>query len=75
MWSGGMAPDLKASAVPLDKAAFASVVRDGQRTQMGMPAFPQLTEEQLEGLRHFIRMRAHETLTQYEEFMQGREVE
>jgi quinohemoprotein ethanol dehydrogenase len=64
-----MAPDLRASAVPLDKAAFASVVRDGQRTQMGMPAFPDLTEEQLEGLRHFIRRRAHNSRERYEEFI------
>ncbi len=75
MWSGSMAPDLRASAVPLDKAAFAGVVRDGQRLQMGMPVFPEMTEEQLDALRHFIRQRANETLPEWEAFMAGLEVE
>ncbi|MCA6078747.1 PQQ-dependent dehydrogenase, methanol/ethanol family [Fulvivirga sedimenti] len=62
MVSGGMAPDLRASAVPFSSEAFASVVRDGARVSMGMPQFPDLTDEQLEGLRHFIRDKSRKDL-------------
>jgi quinohemoprotein ethanol dehydrogenase len=56
--AGGMAPDLRASAIPLDQDAFVSVVRDGARSARAMPAFPHLTDEQLTALRHFIRQQA-----------------
>ena len=60
--SAGMAPDLRASAIPFDKAEFASVVRDGTRVGMGMPAFPDISDEQLDGLRTYIRMVARKSL-------------
>lgn len=53
--SGGMAPDLRASLIPLDKVSFESVVRGGAKLSMGMPAQPDITDEELEGVRHFIR--------------------
>jgi quinohemoprotein ethanol dehydrogenase len=56
----GMAPDLRASAIPLSSEAFVSVVREGMKADMGMPAFSDLSEDELEGLRHFLRKRAHE---------------
>lgn len=56
----GMAPDLRASAIPFSPEVFASIVRDGTKTDMGMPPFNELSDEQLEGLRHFIRKRANE---------------
>lgn len=56
--AGGMAPDLRASAFPLDKAGFTELVRNGARTNMGMPAFPDLTDEQLTALMHYIRKQA-----------------
>jgi quinohemoprotein ethanol dehydrogenase len=56
--AGGMAPDLRASAVPLDQNAFASVVRNGARTHRAMPAFVQLTDDELTALRHYIRQQA-----------------
>jgi len=61
MLGGGMAPDFRGSPIPLGAAAFASVVRNGIKNQMGMPAFPEITDAQLEALRHFIRKRAKET--------------
>ena len=61
MYSGGMAPDLRESQIALDKDAFASVVREGAFNYNGMPSFPDLTDEQLEGLMHYIRQRAIET--------------
>ncbi|PHN02526.1 PQQ-dependent dehydrogenase, methanol/ethanol family [Flavilitoribacter nigricans] len=72
MYAGGMAPDLRASSVPLNQETFASVVRDGSLNLNGMPAFPEITDEQLEALRHFIRHRAKQTLPEYEELIAGK---
>ncbi len=58
----GMAPDLRASAVVLNAEAFRQVVREGALMHMGMPAFKEYTDTDLEALRHFIRLRAKETL-------------
>jgi quinohemoprotein ethanol dehydrogenase len=55
--AGGMAPDLRASTVPLDAAKFATIVKGGVEPR-GMPKFDELSERDLEGLRHFIRARA-----------------
>lgn len=69
MYSGGMAPDLRASQVSLNPEAFASIVRNGSLNQNGMPSFPDITDEQLEALRHFIRKRALETYPEYLELI------
>jgi quinohemoprotein ethanol dehydrogenase len=69
MYSGGMAPDLRASQIVLNKESFSSVVRDGALTQNGMPSFPDISDEQLEALRHFIRKRARDTHSEYEEII------
>ena len=61
MYAGGMAPDLRASALSLEKDAFEMVVRDGAFNFNGMPSFPDISDEQLEGLMHYIRQRAKET--------------
>lgn len=55
----GMAPDLRASPIPLNKEAFTLVVRDGIKVNMGMPAYKELSDEELIALMHFIRMKAH----------------
>ena len=59
--AGGMAPDLLASAVPLSEMTpvFTSIVRDGTRLARGMPGFPDITDEEMQALRHFIRRQAH----------------
>jgi quinohemoprotein ethanol dehydrogenase len=59
--AAGMAPDLRASEIPLIKEAFAAVVRDGAKIAAGMPVRPDITDEQLEALQHYIRQRAQET--------------
>lgn len=56
--AGGYVPDLRASPVPLSKVAFEAVVRDGRLLERGMPAFEELSDEDLESLRHFLRERA-----------------
>lgn len=62
--AGGMAPDLRASALPMSKmeALFTAVVRDGQRVARGMPGFPDIKDVELQALRHYIRKMAHDSL-------------
>jgi quinohemoprotein ethanol dehydrogenase len=60
--SGGISPDLRASPVPLSAEAFNHIVRDGSLVARGMPKFPELTDAQLDGLRHFLRQKAREAL-------------
>jgi len=55
--AGGYAPDLRASRIPLNATAFASVVHGGLQAG-GMPPFPELTDEQLADLQHYIRQQA-----------------
>jgi quinohemoprotein ethanol dehydrogenase len=59
--SGGTAPDLRKSGVPLDAATFEAVVHDGAIMERGMPKFGNLSGAELEGLRHYIRQRARDT--------------
>ncbi len=56
----GMAPDLRASAVPLNITSFADVVRNGSRTNKAMPKFKDISDQQLIALMHFIRQKANE---------------
>ncbi|MDI1295994.1 MAG: PQQ-binding-like beta-propeller repeat protein, partial [bacterium] len=56
--AAGHAPDLRASPVPYDPAAFAAVVHDGALVANGMPRFEEFDATALEGLRHYIRARA-----------------
>ncbi len=55
--AGGGAPDLRASLSPLVKESFAGVVRGGLEVR-GMPKFEELSDRELEALRHYIRARA-----------------
>ena len=62
MMAGGAAPDLRESAVPLDADSFRAVVHDGALLSRGMGAFGNLSDAELEGLRHYIRQRARATM-------------
>ncbi len=53
--SGGPAPDLRASPILLSRTAFLNVVLNGSLRENGMPGFPDLTESEAEGIRHYIR--------------------
>lgn len=57
----GMAPDLRASPIPLNKSLFKSIVHDGIKMNMGMPVYDELNDDDLEALRHFIRLKANES--------------
>jgi quinohemoprotein ethanol dehydrogenase len=56
------APDLRASPIPLSAEAFRDVVKHGSRLARGMPKYADISEEDLESLRHFIRQRARDAL-------------
>jgi quinohemoprotein ethanol dehydrogenase len=56
--AGGLTPDLRASALVADLEDFASVVRDGTRAVNGMPAYADITLDELVALQHYIRNRA-----------------
>jgi quinohemoprotein ethanol dehydrogenase len=56
--SGGAAPDLRASQVPLSAQAFTSVVRGGALAVNGMPKITDLSDEELAALRQYIRSQA-----------------
>ncbi len=55
--AGGGAPDLRASPVPMNPPAFAAAVRGGNEAR-GMPKFEELTDRDLDALRHYLRARA-----------------
>jgi quinohemoprotein ethanol dehydrogenase len=55
--AGGGAPDLRASSVPMNPAAFAASVRAGNEAR-GMPKFGELSDRELDSLRHYLRARA-----------------
>jgi quinohemoprotein ethanol dehydrogenase len=59
---GGSAPDLRKSQVALSADGIASVARDGALVPAGMPQFEELSQQELDGLEHFIRMRARESI-------------
>lgn len=54
----GAAPDLRASTVPLFAEAFRPIVAQGALVANGMPKFDELTDQQLEDVRQYIRHEA-----------------
>jgi len=62
MVGGGAAPDLRKAAAPLSFETFDAVVRGGALRSNGMPQFDNLTEREAQGVQHYIRQRARESL-------------
>jgi quinohemoprotein ethanol dehydrogenase len=58
---GGAAPDLRYSPMIVNHDAFKSVVKEGTLKLNGMPPSPQLSDEQLELIRYYLRARAKQT--------------
>ena len=58
---GGAAPDLRYSPMIVDAAAFKAAVKDGALKLNGMPPSPQVTDDQLEAIRYYLRARAKQT--------------
>ncbi|SFR89012.1 PQQ-dependent dehydrogenase, methanol/ethanol family [Sphingomonas jatrophae] len=61
MIAGGAAPDLRKAGSPLDAEAFKAIVHGGALMERGMGKFDNLSDAELEGIRHYIRQRARET--------------
>ncbi len=61
-----MAPDLRASPLVASPQVFEMVVRQGIKANMGMPAYQDLTDDDLTALRHFIQAKAREAGNQNE---------
>jgi quinohemoprotein ethanol dehydrogenase len=57
--AGGSAPDLRISSVTYSAEAFRQVVKEGALAQNGMPKFGEFDDAMLEGLRQYVRSRAH----------------
>ncbi len=55
---GGAAPDLRFSPMILNAEVFKAVVKDGLLKARGMPPSPHISDEALEQIRHYLRMRA-----------------
>jgi quinohemoprotein ethanol dehydrogenase len=60
--ASGMAPDLRASFVVTSAEQFARVVRSGARAARGMPAYAEITDQELSALQHYIRLLADTAL-------------
>ena len=58
---GGAAPDLRYSPMILSAEVFKSVVKDGVLKSRGMPPSAQISESDLEDMRHYLRLRAMQT--------------
>jgi quinohemoprotein ethanol dehydrogenase len=56
--SGGVAPDLRASTLALDPAAFRNVVKGGVLEARGMPRFGELSDAQVDEVYWYVRQRA-----------------
>jgi quinohemoprotein ethanol dehydrogenase len=56
--AGGFAPDLRASPVPLNAQAFKAIVQGGALEPRGMPKFDELSDQDLDSVRQYIRERA-----------------
>ncbi len=60
----GNGPDLRRSAVPLDRETFHQVVRAGLLEERGMPRFGEFSEAKAEDIREYLRSRAAELRAQ-----------
>ena len=62
--AAGMAPDLRASFVATSTEQFTRVVRNGARAARGMPAYTDISDQELTALQHYIRQQADVALRQ-----------
>ena len=60
--SGAPGPDLRESAIAMDREAFWQVLHDGALLEKGMPRFPGYTRRQTDQMQSFIRAKAREEL-------------
>ena len=60
--TGGPAPDLRESPVPLNAEAFYSVLHDGLLMEKGMPRFTFFDKNAIEGIRQYIRAQSRKAV-------------
>jgi quinohemoprotein ethanol dehydrogenase len=60
--AAGGAPDLRGSAIASNQQALMQVLLKGTLQQRGMPIFDELSEQQVEQIYHYIRLRAQGAL-------------
>ena len=60
--SGAPGPDLRESALALDKEALWQVIHEGAMLSRGMPQFPDFTREQVDQIYSYIRQGARDSL-------------
>jgi quinohemoprotein ethanol dehydrogenase len=61
--AAGIAPDLRTSPAILSPETVTAIVHDGALVENGMPKFAELTDQQREDIRQFVRAAAHEAAT------------
>jgi quinohemoprotein ethanol dehydrogenase len=54
----GAAPDLRFSPIIMEKDAFHAIVKEGALKPAGMPAYPQISDDDVEAIRYYLRLRA-----------------
>ena len=54
LMSGGAAPDLRKANIPHSTETLTQVLRGGALLANGMPVFPELSDDDILALRHFI---------------------
>jgi quinohemoprotein ethanol dehydrogenase len=59
---GSPAPDLRESVIALNRQAFGQLLTSGALAVNGMPAFPELTAEEIDGLYMYVRNGARQAL-------------
>jgi len=62
--AAGMAPDLRAAFVVTSAEQFTRILRNGARAARGMPAYADITDQELTALQHYIRQQAEAALRQ-----------
>jgi len=71
---GGAAPDLRYSPMILNAEGFKAVVHDGALKSRGMPPAAQLSDQQLDNIRHYLRMRAMQAPAEAKALQEGLEM-
>lgn len=59
LYASGAAPDLKRAPSVLSREVFAAILK-GASAPLGMPAFDDLDDDEIEGLRHYILLKTRE---------------
>jgi len=65
--AGGSAPDLRKSGIALSLEGLTTVLHEGVLVTNGMPRYPELGHDEIEGIWHYIRQHARLAIAQQRE--------